>query len=239
MENDEMLNKVNILLQSDIESHKISVATGVSSATISKLRSGNKNITKSSYETVNKLYRYYLEKADYLEKAKDEEEDIIKIKLPKDLQMFILNLKKLIDRINDKSSTLNINEISIEKKFTMSKDKQSARLISSIKIHELLPIQIKRNTYAYNLNIISNYTENHLPVKNILDYQIEFSYNDLEIALKRLIHRGSKVTLIKSNLDELGHSKTGLYVPNIGYNYEYNFMNIHIVSGDGEGEKNE
>ncbi|WP_215392849.1 hypothetical protein [Staphylococcus aureus] len=233
MENDEMLHKVSVLLQSDIESHNISKATGISGATISKLRSGNKDIAKSSFLTVNKLYKYYLDKEEYLEKAKKVEEDIIDIKLSKDIQSFILNLKKVIDDINDPSSDLNINEILIEKKFTMS-NKSSVKLASSIKIDQLIPIQIKHSTFVYNLKIIRDYIENLTPTKTILNYEIEFNYNDLELALKRLIHRGNKVTLIKSNLNELGGSNTGLYVTNYGYNYEYKFINIHILSREGE-----
>ncbi|HBC4010870.1 TPA: hypothetical protein KED73_002677 [Staphylococcus aureus] len=239
MNNDEMLKKVILLLQSDIESHKISNGTGISSATISKLRNGNKNISKSSYETVSKLYKYYLDKESYLEQAKNLKEDILNIKLPKDIQIFISSLKNIIDRLNDNSSELSIKEILFEKKFTMTKDKKSSELISTIKIDELVPIQIKRNTFAYNLKIIKDYIDEHSPIKSINNYHIDFAYNDLEIDLKHLIYKGDRVTLIKSNLDELGETQTGLYVSSAGYNYEYNFIKLYVFEDYRKEEKNE
>ncbi|WP_341775928.1 hypothetical protein [Staphylococcus hyicus] len=239
MEGNNMIDCVKTLLNSDIQSNLIVKATGINKATLSNLRRGNNDISKASFETVNKLYKFYLEKEEYLNKAKDVEADIININIPKDIHAFILNLKKSIDEINEPNKSLCINEILIEKKFTLSKDKKSVKLISLIKIDELIPVQIKRNTFAYNLKIIRDYIDNSVPIENILNYQIMFDYNDLEIALKRMIHNGNKVTLIKSNLDELGNSRTGLFVNNVGYNFEYNFMDIHIISDHGEGERDE
>ncbi|MDG4943505.1 hypothetical protein [Staphylococcus agnetis] len=121
----------------------------------------------------------------------------------------------------------------------MTKDKKSSELISTIKIDELVPIQIKRNTFAYNLKIIKDYIDEHSPIKSINNYHIDFAYNDLEIDLKHLIYKGDRVTLIKSNLDELGETQTGLYVSSAGYNYEYNFIKLYVFEDYRKEEKNE
>ncbi|BBA25292.1 hypothetical protein (plasmid) [Staphylococcus aureus] len=241
MQNNDMISKINILLQSDIQTNQIANDTGISKVTISNLRRKTADISKATFETVNKLYNYYLDRKDYLELAKTIEKDILNVKLPKDVQIFITKLKEAVDNINDITKSLHISEITLEKSFTMSKDKKSTKLISKIKLDELIPIQIKRNTFAYSLKISSDFVEDKTPLDNITDFQIDFSYNDLEIDLKRHIHLGNRVVLITSNLNELGESQTGIYVNgnNGGYNYELNFISISIFSNDRKGDKYE
>ncbi|MDF0320903.1 hypothetical protein O0M08_11155 [Staphylococcus pseudintermedius] len=241
MENNDILKKINILLKSDIKSSQIAKETGINKATISNLRRKNTDISKSSFETVNKLYNYYSERKDYLDIAANVEKDIINIDLPKEVQIFILKLKDAFNKIDDLNNPLSINEITINKTFTMSKDKKSTKLISNVKIDELIPLQIKRSTFAYNLRIVSEFVEDKTPIHNITAFQINFSYNELEIALKRLIHRGNRVMLITSNLDEFGESQTGIYVSGNdgGYNYELKFISVSIFSNDRKGAEYE
>lgn len=229
----DMLKAINTLLNSDIESNLIAKETGISIATISKLRSGNKDVSKSSFDTVNKLYQYYLKRKNYLDMSEEIEKHILDIKLPKDIQSFISELKKVIDAINDDTNPLSVHEISIIKKFTMSRDKKSTNLMQTIQIEELIPIQIKRKTFAYNLNIINDFEDKGLQFNSIKNLKIDFLYNELEIALKRHVNNGDKLTLIKSNLDEFGNSNTGLFV-NGRYNYELNFMKVSIYREDVE-----
>ncbi|HHX0046016.1 TPA: hypothetical protein ACU3MR_002534 [Staphylococcus aureus] len=223
----DMLKAINTLFNSDIESNLIAKETGISIATISKLRSGNKDVSKSSFETVNKLYLYYLERKNYFDMSEQIEKHILDIKLPKEIQSFISELKKVIDAINDDTNPLSVHEISIIKKFTMSRDKKSTNLMQTIQIEELIPIQIKRKTFAYNLNIINDFEDKGLQFNSIKNLKIDFLYNELEIALKRHVNNGDKLMLIKSNLDEFGNSNTGLFV-NGRYNYELNFMKVSI-----------
>lgn len=241
MKNNDMISKINILLQSDIQTNQIANDTGISKVTISNLRRKTADISKATFETVNKLYNYYLERKDYLEIAKTIEKDILNVKLPKDVQVFISKLKETIDNINDVTKPLYIGEVKLEKRLTMSRDKKSTKLISNIKADALIPIQIKRNTFAYNLRILSDFVEDKPLLNNITDYQIDFSYNNLEIDLKRHIHLGNKVMLITSNLNEFGESQTGIYVRgnNGGYNYELKFINITIFSNDRKGDEYE
>lgn len=229
----DMLKAINTLLKSDIESNLIAKETGISIATISKLRSGNKDVSKSSFETVNKLYLYYLERKNYFDMSEQIEKHILDIKLPKEIQSFISELKKVIDAINDDTNPLSVHEISIIKKFTMSRDKKSTNLMQTIQIEELIPIQIKRKTFAYNLNIINDFEDKGLQFNSIKNLKIDFLYNELEIALKRHVNNGDKLMLIKSNLDEFGNSNTGLFV-NGRYNYELNFMKVSIYREDVE-----
>lgn len=228
-----MLKAINTLFNSDIESNLIAKETGISIATISKLRSGNKDVSKSSFETVNKLYLYYLERKNYFDMSEQIEKHILDIKLPKEIQSFISELKKVIDAINDDTNPLSVHEISIIKKFTMSRDKKSTNLMQTIQIEELIPIQIKRKTFAYNLNIINDFEDKGLQFNSIKNLKIDFLYNELEIALKRHVNNGDKLMLIKSNLDEFGNSNTGLFV-NGRYNYELNFMKVSIYREDVE-----
>ncbi|MBH4717107.1 hypothetical protein I6D71_08130 [Staphylococcus aureus] len=241
MEDNDIIKKIDILLQSDIQSNQIANDTGISKVTISNLRRKTADISKASFETVNKLYNYYLERKDYLEIAKTIEKDVLTAKLPKDVQTFISKLKEAIDNINDVTKPLNINEVTLEKSFTMSKDKKSTKLISKVKIDELIPLQIKRSTFAYNLRILSDFMEDKTPLDHITNLQINFSYNELEIALKKHIHLGNRVVLITSNLNEYGESQTGLYVRgnNGGYNYELKFISVAIFSDDRKGDKHE
>ncbi len=241
MKSNDMISKINILLQSDIQTNQIANDTGISKVTISNLRRKTADISKATFETVNKLYNYYLERKDYLEIAKTIEKDILNVKLPKDVQIFISKLKETIDNINDVTKPLYIGEIKLEKRLTMSRDKKSTKLISNIKADALIPIQIKRNTFAYNLRIVKKFLEDRNTLNNISNYQISFSYSELEIALKRHIHSGNRVVLITSNLNEFGDSQTGIYVSgnNGGYNYELNFITISIFSNDSKEDKYE
>ncbi|SUL87733.1 hypothetical protein [Staphylococcus aureus] len=241
MQNNDMISKINILLPSDIQTNQIANDTGISKVTISNLRRKTADISKATFETVNKLYNYYLERKDYLEIAKTIEKDILNVKLPKDVQIFISKLKEAIDNINDVTKPLNISEIRLEKSFAMSKDKKSTKLISNIKVDGLIPIQIKRNTFAYNLRIVNKFLEDRNTLNNISNYQISFSYSELEIALKRHIHSGNRVVLITSNLNEFGDSQTGIHVSgnNGRYNYELNFITISIFSNDSKEDKYE
>ncbi|HDB3672688.1 TPA: hypothetical protein O6Q00_002216, partial [Staphylococcus aureus] len=121
MQNNDMISKINILLQSDIQTNQIANDTGISKVTISNLRRKTADISKATFETVNKLYNYYLDRKDYLELAKTIEKDILNVKLPKDVQIFITKLKEAVDNINDITKSLHISEITLEKSFTMSK----------------------------------------------------------------------------------------------------------------------
>ncbi|HDA2604481.1 TPA: hypothetical protein R8C65_002704 [Staphylococcus aureus] len=241
MEDNDIIKKIDILLQSDIQSNQIANDTGISKVTISNLRRKTADISKASFETVNKLYNYYLERKDYLDIAKTIEKDVLTVKLPKDVQTFISKLKEAIDNINDTTKPLNISEVILEKSFTMSKDKKSTKLISKVKIDELIPLQIKRSTFAYNLRILSDFVEDKTPLDHITDFQINFSYNELEIALKKHIHLGNRVVLITSNLNEYGESQTGLYVSGNsgGYNYELKFISVAIFSDDRKDDEHE
>lgn len=106
--------------------------------------------------------------------------------------------------------------------------------MSNVKINELIPLQIKRSTYAYHLRIVNDFVEDTTPLDHITDFQINFSYNELEIALKRHIHFGNRVVLITSNLNEFGESQTGIYVSgnNGKYNYELKFISVSIFTND-------
>ncbi|EGQ2899966.1 hypothetical protein NAC36_002426 [Staphylococcus pseudintermedius] len=241
MENNDILKKISILLKSDIKSSQIAKETGINKATISNLRRKNTDISKSSFETVNKLYNYYSERKDYFDIATNVEKEIMNIDLPKDVKIFISKLKEAIDNINDITRPLNISEVTLEKSFTMSKDKKSTKLMSNVKINELIPLQIKRSTYAYHLRIVNDFVEDTTPLDHITDFQINFSYNELEIALKRHIHFGNRVVLITSNLNEFGESQTGIYVSgnNGKYNYELKFISVSIFTNDRGGETHE
>ncbi|MZP64450.1 hypothetical protein GT368_14920, partial [Staphylococcus pseudintermedius] len=97
MENNDILKKISILLKSDIKSSQIAKETGINKATISNLRRKNTDISKSSFETVNKLYNYYSERKDYFDIATNVEKEIMNIDLPKDVKIFISKLKEAID----------------------------------------------------------------------------------------------------------------------------------------------
>ncbi|HCX9496477.1 TPA: hypothetical protein O0001_002260 [Staphylococcus aureus] len=77
MENCDVIGSVNTLLQSDIQTSKLSEETGISKGYITNLRNGNRNIAKASYEIVEKLFQYYLEKRDYIEAGKDIDEKVL------------------------------------------------------------------------------------------------------------------------------------------------------------------
>ncbi|ORI00205.1 hypothetical protein B5723_15125, partial [Mammaliicoccus sciuri] len=56
-----MIESVNTLLKSNIETSKIVQETGISKGYMTNLRNGNRDISKASFEVVEKLYLYYLE----------------------------------------------------------------------------------------------------------------------------------------------------------------------------------
>ncbi len=232
MENCDVIGSVNTLLQSDIQTSKISKETGISKGYITNLRNGNRNIAKASYEVVEKLFQYYLEKREYIEAGKDIDENILKIKIPKDIQQFISSLKESIDSINNPNNNIGINEIVFKQIFYMNKSKQSNNFIKPYwQVDETIPLNFKHDIFAYRLTILTP-IESNINISNINindeieNFEIVFNYNELELMLKQLIHKGAKVKLIKPS----GHG-AGVYIDTTQdeiFKYETSFIDIKV-----------
>lgn len=234
MEDCDVIGSVNSLLQSDIQTSKISKETGISKGYITNLRNGNRDIAKASYEVVAKLYHYFLKKKDYLEANKDVDENVLKTKIPKDIQQFISSLKNSLDNINDPNTNKGIKEIVFKKIFNVDISKQSNEHIKPYwQVDEPIPLEFKHDIFAYQLTILSPVETNISINKEIENFEITFNYNELELMLKELIHKGAKVKLIKPS----SHG-TGIYVDTIQneiFKYESTFIDIK-VNFDNKGE---
>jgi|GEM_PF-6390033 transcriptional regulator with XRE-family HTH domain len=227
MENYDVIGSVNTLLQSDIQTSKISKETGISKGYITNLRNGNRNITKASYEVVEKLFQYYLEKREYIEASKDIDENILKTQIPKDIQQFISSLKESIDNINDSDTNNGINEITFKQIFNMNKSKQSNNFIKPYwQVDETIPLKFKYDIFAYQLTIFTPIEYNININDEIKDFEIIFNHNELELMLKQLIYKGAKVKLIKPSV----HG-TGVYIDTTQdeiFKYETSFIDIKV-----------
>ncbi|HDD5896061.1 TPA: hypothetical protein PBB95_002590 [Staphylococcus aureus] len=226
-----MIELVNKLLISNIETSKITKETGISRGYLTNLRNGNRDVSKASFEVVEKLYLYYLEQKDYIEASKDIDQEVLDIKIPKDVQTFILSLNKCIEDINSPYSNVGIEKIFIELLFNMSKDKKSNNAVSYLLVNDLVPLEMKKEVISYQLKFSSPINKNDLLIEQISNYNIEFAQNDLELMLKQLIYKGAKVKLIKSNLNYSDSYNTGIYIAthqNEIFKYENSFLNISI-----------
>ncbi|EZT88933.1 hypothetical protein [Staphylococcus aureus] len=226
-----MIESVNTLLKSNIETSKITQETGISKGYMTNLRNGNRDISKASFEVVEKLYLYYLEQKDYIEASKDIDQEVLDIKIPKDVQTFILSLNKCIEDINSPYSNVGIEKIFIERFFNMSKDKKSNNTVSYLLVNDLVPLEMKKEVISYQLKFSSPINKNDLLIEQISNYNIEFAQNDLELMLKQLIYKGAKVKLIKSNLNYSDSYNTGIYIATHQdeiFKYENSFLNISI-----------
>lgn len=239
MKNCNIKESVNTLLNSNISVSTISDKTGISKAHLTNLKNGTKDLSKASFDTVEKLFRYYLEQKEYIEKGTDEEKIIRNVKLPKDIKLFISGLQQTIDDINDISSNVNINNIVVERLFTLSKDNRSVSAVSQIKVNQLIPIKIKNESIAYNLAIASSINQQDYLADEIKNFTITFKQDELELMLKQLIYKGAKVKLMKSAFNHGDSFNTGIYIDlkqDEIFKYESSFINIKINNKINEGE---
>ncbi|HDA2324796.1 TPA: hypothetical protein ACF9CH_002866 [Staphylococcus aureus] len=227
MENCDVIGSVNTLLQSDIQTSKISKETGISKGYITNLRNGNRNIAKASYEIVEKLFQYYLEKREYIEAGKNVDENILKTKIPKDIQQFISSLKKSLDNINDLNTNKGIKEIVLKKIFNVDNSKQSNEFIKPYwQVDEPIPLEFKHDVFAYQLTILTPIESKININEEIENFEIVFNYNELELMLKQLIYKGAKVKLIKPS----SHG-TGIYIDTTQdeiFKYETSYIDIKV-----------
>lgn len=234
MENCDVIGSVNTLLKSDIQTSKLSEETGISKGYITNLRNGNRNIAKASYEIVEKLFQYYLEKRDYIEAGKDIDENILKTRIPKDIQQFISSLKKSIDSINDTNTNDVIDEVTLKKTFNMSRLKQTNNDNNSFwHIDKVIPLKFKHDMFAYQL-IFSSPVEYNININDEVEsFEIVFNENELELMLKQLINKGAKVKLIKPS-----SQATGIYIDTMQdeiFKYESAFIDIKVNFDKKEG----
>lgn len=230
MTNLSMIESVNALLQSNITTITISKETGISKGHINNLRNGTKEIVKSSFDTVDKLYQYYLEKKDYLEASKNLDKAILDTKLPKDIQLFITSLNDTINSINEPSGSIKIEKLNIKRVFEMSNEKKSDKAFSYIYVDQLIPFQLKNEVISYELNFTSSIDKNKRFAEKINDFKINFAQSEFELMLKQLIYKGAKVKLIKSNFGHNNYS-TGVYVNTHQdeiFKYENSFLSLTI-----------
>ncbi|MEB7677987.1 hypothetical protein NGB25_12840 [Staphylococcus saprophyticus] len=240
MKNCNIKESVNMLLHSNISISTISDKTGVSKAHLTNLRNGTKDLSNASFDTVEKLFRYYLEQKEYIETGTDEDKAIRKVKIPKDIQLFISGLQQTIDNINDTSSNVNINNIVVERIFTLSKDNRSVSAVSQLTVNQLIPIKMKNEAISYNLAIASSINQQDYLADEIKNFTITFKQDDLELMLKQLIYKGAKVKLIKSFFNHSDSYNTGIYIDlqqDEIFKYESSFINIKINEENKEGSE--
>lgn len=229
---------INTLLQSNISVSNISEATGISKAHITNLKNGTKDLSKASFETVEKLFQYYLDQKKYLETGTEEDKAIRNVKIPKDIRLFITGLKETIDDINNTSSNVNINNMSVERLFTLSKGNKSVSVISQLTVNQLIPIKMKNEAISYNLAFASSINQQDYLTDEIKNFTITFKQAELELMLKQLIYKGAKVKLIKSFFNHSDSYNTGIYVDTQQdeiFKYESSFINIKINEQYKEG----
>lgn len=234
-----MIESVNTLLKSNIETSKITQETGISKGYMTNLRNGNRDISKASFEVVEKLYLYYLNQKDYIETSKDIDQAVLDIKLPKDIQTFISSLNKCIEDINSPYSNVGIEKIFIERLFNMSESKKSNNTVSYLLVNDFVPLQIKNEIISYQLHFTSPINKSDLLIEKISDFTINFAQNDLELMLKQLIYKGAKVKLIKSSFNHNDSYSTGIYIDTHQdeiFKYENSFLNISINDNSIEEE---
>lgn len=227
--------KVALLLESEITLKEISVATGISESILKKLSSGEQSISNAKYETVERLYNYYIDKSDQLSVSNNKPE-YLSVKLPKKVRQLIEDIDKAIQDIHLNKQTINI----AVKDVYRTGDKDGIVLNKKeLEVDEYIGLgldEIKKSSREpYELVIRTPIDES---IHHINDFKIIFDKQKLINTLKQIKHEGGSITIHKTgdhNLKSIGVQPKNTTIPKyVSYSYigkiESEFMMIEVKS---------
>lgn len=219
-----MKNGVKSLLNSNISATKISEQTNVNLSIVKKLKSNLQTIENTNFDSISKLYDYYLDNQKEIEAQKEVHPAILNQKIPNSVIKFLDEITYSVNQVNFESVS-RVSEVYVYDKYTIDNKGDSKSKKSYIKIDESIPV--KKNGVVYNYQIsIENEIDTKDKIRGIKDLKIIFDRELLEIELKKHKMSGSKIKVHNSK-----DGSTGIRVVSHGdnkeiYNIESNYFNI-------------
>lgn len=225
--------KVALLLESEITLKEISVATGISESILKKLSSGEQSISNAKYETVERLYNYYIDKSDQLS-VSNQKPEYLSVKLPKKVRQLIEDIDKAIQDIHLNKQTINI---AVKDVYRTGDTDGIVLNKKELEVDEYIGLGLneieKSCREPYELVIKTPISED---IHHITDFKIQFDKQKLIDTLKQMKHEGGSISINKSGYHDVKHiavQPKNTTIPKYvryGYigNIESEFMSIEV-----------
>ncbi|MFG0934764.1 hypothetical protein ACF91D_29335 [Staphylococcus sp. 231237_7MaSpsaltlick] len=223
-------NGVQSLLNSNISATTISEQSNVNLSIVKKLKSNLQTIENTSFDSISKLYDYYLDNQKEIEAQKEVHPVILSQKLPNSVIKFLDEITYSVNQVNFEAVS-RVSEVYVYDKYTIDNKGNSKSKKSYIKIDESIPI--KKNGVIYNYQIsIENEIDSKDKIRGIKDLKIIFDRELLEIELKKHKMSGSKIKVHNTK-----DGSTGIRVVSHGdnkeiFNIESSYFNIDFKEGE-------
>ncbi|RIM89008.1 hypothetical protein BU107_04600 [Staphylococcus xylosus] len=223
-------NGVQSLLNSNISATTISEKTNVNLSIVKKLKSNLQTIENTSFDSISKLYDYYLDNQKEIEAQKEVHPVILNQKLPNSVIKFLDEITYSVNQVNFESVS-RVSEVYVYDKYTIDNKGNSKSKKSYIKIDESIPVKKSGVVYNYQISI-ENAIDSKDKIRGIKDLKIIFDRELLEIELKKHKMSGSKIKVHNSK-----DGSTGIRVVSHGnnkeiYNIESSYFNIDFKEGE-------
>lgn len=223
-------NGVQSLLNSNISATTVSEQANVNLSIVKKLKSNLQTIENTSFDSISKLYDYYLDNQKEIEAQKEVHPAILNQKLPNSVIKFLDEITHSINQVNFESVS-RVSEVYVYDKYTIDNKGNSKSKKSYIKIDESIPVKKSGVVYNYQISI-ENEIDSKDKIRGIKDLKIIFDRELLEIELKKYKMSGSKIKVHNSK-----DGSTGIRVVSHGdnkevYNIESNYFNIDFKEGE-------
>ena len=144
-------DSVQALLDSNISATIISDKSNVNLSVVKKLKSNLQSIDNTNFDSISKLYDYYLDNQKLIDIQKEVDPKILNQKLPNKVIQFLNELSYSVDNINY-NSVSRISEVFIYDKYTLDHEGNSKDKSSYMKVDEFIPIT--KDGIVYNLSLI-------------------------------------------------------------------------------------
>lgn len=223
-------NGVQSLLNSNISATTVSEQANVNLSIVKKLKSNLQTIENTSFDSISKLYDYYLDNQKEIEAQKEVHPAILNQKLPNSVIKFLDEITHSINQVNFESVS-RVSEVYVYDKYTIDNKGNSKSKKSYIKIDESIPVKKSGVVYNYQISI-ENEIDSKDKIRGIKGLKIIFDRELLEIELKKYKMSGSKIKVHNSK-----DGSTGIRVVSHGdnkevYNIESNYFNIDFKEGE-------
>lgn len=223
-------NGVESLLNSNISSTTVSEKTNVNLSVVKKLKSNVQTIENTNFDSISKLYDYYLDNQKEIEAQKEVHPAILNQKLPNSVIKFLDEITNSVNQVNFESIS-RVSEVYVYDKYTIDNKGNSKSKKSYIKIDESIPVKKSGVVYNYQISI-ENEIDSKDKIRGIKDLKIIFDRELLEIELKKHKMSGSKIKVHNSK-----DGSTGIRVVSHGdnkeiYNIESSYFNIDFKEGE-------
>lgn len=217
-------NSVQALLDSNISATIISNKSNVNLSVVKKLKSNLQSIDSTNFDSISKLYDYYLDNQKLIDIQKEVDPKILNQKLPNKVIQFLNELSYRVDNINY-NSVSRISEVFIYDKYMLDHEGNSKDKSSYMKVDESIPITKDGIVYNYQISINNEIDCNH-NFNTIENLKIVFNRELLEVELKKQQLLGSKIKLNNPKSGNSGIRVVSTVDSTDIYNFESNYFGL-------------